>query len=164
MSLNGFIAKENGDENFISHDNWQTLVKLSGEFGNIVIGRKTYEAVKNWGEDYSFNDLKNVKKVVISRQDLNLDDGYILAKSPEEALEILKKENFENVLVTGGPIINSSFINLNLLDEIMINVEPAVVGKGIGLFYPDDFEKKLSLIDNKTLDNGIVQLYYEVIK
>lgn len=164
MSLNGFIAAEDGGEDFISHGNWQTLVELSGEYGNLIIGRKAYDAVKSWGEGYGFDDFKNIKKIIISRQNLNLGSDYVLAKSPEETLKILEKENFKNALISGGSIINSAFIKSNLLDELIINIEPVVIGEGISLFSPDDFESKLLLIGSKTLDNGIVQLHYKVIK
>ena len=29
MSLNGYIARENGDEDFLSHENWNTFCELA---------------------------------------------------------------------------------------------------------------------------------------
>lgn len=165
MSLNGFVATEDGGEDFISYENWQTFLNLSGESGNVVIGRKTYETVKNWNDkNYSFEDLKNVKKIIISSQNLNLGNSYAGAKSPEEALEILEKENFKTALIMGGSTVNSSFLKSNLLDEVIINIEPVVIGRGIRIFSEEDFEKELLLLDSRNLDNGIIQLHYKVIK
>lgn len=48
MSVNGFIATEKGDEDFLSQENWGKFRQLAEEFGNFVVGRKTYEAVKAW--------------------------------------------------------------------------------------------------------------------
>lgn len=162
MSLNGYIAKENGSEDFISHANWEKFCSLAQEHGNFIVGRKTYEIVKSWNEDFGFDDLKGIKKVIISR-DLNykLDEGYILATSPKEALA--KLQGFESVLVTGGSTINTAFIQENLLDEIILNVEPTLVGKGIPLFAQNDFSKNLQFISAKE-SNGIVTLHYRVIK
>lgn len=162
MSLNGYIAKENGSEDFISHANWEKFCSLAQEYGNFIVGRKTYEVVKSWNEDFGFDDLKGIKKVIISRdQSYKLDEGYILATSPKEALT--KLQGFESVLVTGGSTINSAFIQENLLNEIILNVEPALVGKGIPLFAQNDFSKNLRFISAKE-SNGIVTLHYRVIK
>ena len=47
-SINGMIARENGDEDFLSHDNWISFKKLAEEIGFFIIGRKTYEVVQKW--------------------------------------------------------------------------------------------------------------------
>lgn len=164
MTVNGIIARENGDEDFLSAENWKTFTQLANKAGNFIIGRKTYEAVKNWDENYGFDDLTGVKKVVISEDtSFKLDEGYILANSPQDAIEKLKQEGFEDILVTGGSTINTSFIKSNLLDEIILNIEPAILGKGISLFSSEDFESKLNLIDVKKLEDNIVQLHYKIM-
>lgn len=46
MSLNGIIARKNGDEDFLSSNNWNSFSELVKTFKNFIIGRKTFEAVK----------------------------------------------------------------------------------------------------------------------
>lgn len=162
MSLNGYIAEENGSEDFLSHANWEKFCSLAQEYGNFIVGRKTYEAVKNWNEGFNFDDLKGIKKVIIS-QDSNykLDDGYILASSPKDALA--KLQGFESVLVTGGSTINSAFMQENLLDELILNIESTLIGKGVPLFAQNDFSKNLKFVSSDE-SNNIVTLHYKVIK
>lgn len=162
MSLNGYIAEENGSEGFLSHANWEKFCSLAQEHGNFIVGRKTYETVKNWNERFGFDDLKGIKKVIIS-QDSNykLDEGYTLATSPKDALG--KLQDSKSVLVTGGSTINTAFIQENLLDEVILNIEPALIGKGIPLFAQNDFSKKLNFVSFEE-SNGIVTLHYKVIK
>ena len=163
MSANGIIATETGDEDFLSHENWEKFCGLARKFGNFIVGRKTYEAVKKWNDGYNFDDLVGVEKVVISRdQNFKLDEGYILAISPQDALAKLSR--FENVLVTGGANINSAFAKANLLDEVILNVEPVFVGKGIPLFAPQDFEMNLKFISSDKSNKGIATLIYSAIK
>ena len=163
ISANGIIATETGDEEFLSHGNWEKFCELARKFGNFIVGRKTYEAVKKWDGGYNFDDLVGVEKVVISQdQSFKLDKGYTLASSPQDALAKLSR--FENVLVIGGANINSAFAKANLLDEIILNVEPVFVGKGIPLFAPQDFEIKAKLISADKVEGGIVTLMYEVLK
>lgn len=165
ISANGIIATETGNEDFLSHDNWEKFCKLTKECGNFVVGKKTYEAVKEWDEGYSFDDLVGIEKVVISHdQSFKLDRGYTMASSPQDALNKLSEKGFETVLVTGGATINSAFAKTNLLDEIILNIEPAIIGKGIPLFAPEDFELKLKLVSNDKSEKGIVTLKYSILK
>ncbi len=73
-------------------------------------------------------------------------------------------KSFEKVLITGGAKINSAFAKANLLDEIILNVEPVLVGRGIPLFAPQDFEIKMKLIFTEKTESGIVFLKYEIQK
>ena len=165
MSLNGIIARKNGDEDFLSHDNWNSFSELVKSFQNFIIGRKTFEAVKKWNDGYNFDDFKDAVKVVVSSdQNYKLDDGHRLASNPKEALEILKENEFNNVLITGGAGLNSSFAKANLIDEVILNVESVIIGEGIPLFSSNDFDLKLKLVDIKKLPNDIVQLHYKVTK
>ncbi|MEK6860776.1 MAG: dihydrofolate reductase, partial [Nanoarchaeota archaeon] len=121
MSLNGNIATENGEEDFLSHEHWKTFEKFTKEIKCIIIGRKTYEAVKKW-KDYNFDTLNNVHKIVVSNKNLKLGKEYSLAKSPKEAIEVMSKKGFSEVILIGGSLLNSSFIQENLIDEIIINI------------------------------------------
>ncbi len=163
MSLNGYIARENGSEDFLSHENWEKFCSFAKEYGNFIVGRKAYEAVKSWGEGYGFDDLKGITKIIISQnQNYKLDIGYILASSPEDAL--LKLKDFDTVLITGGSTINSAFAKLNLLDKVILNVEPIIIGKGIPLFALDNFDLNLELTSSEKSASGILTLTYKVRK
>ncbi len=164
ISANGFIARENGDEDFLSHENWNKFCDLANKHRNFIIGRKTYESVKNWKDEYSFDDL-NVEKIVVS-QDTSyvLDDSYTLAKSPQDALAKLTQKGFQETLLTGGSTLNTAFAKLGLIDEIIVNVEPIIIGKGIPLFSSDEFELPTELVSISKGDNGIVTLHYKVKK
>ena len=165
ISANGIIATETGDEEFLSHENWEKFCGLAREFGNFVVGRKTYEAVKKWNDGYNFDDLVGIEKIIISQdQNFKLDEGYALAISPEDALAKLSKKGFDKALVTGGASINSAFAKAKVLDEIILNIEPIFVGKGIPLFAPQDFELNLQLISSDKTDKGITTLSYSVVK
>lgn len=164
MSVNGIIATNDGGEDFLSHENWENFVKDVKKVGCLIWGRKTYEAVKKWESSYLEPFEKIVKVIVTSDSNYKLDEGYILASSSEEALEILKKRGFDTVILTGGSKNNCSFAKLGLIDEVVVNLEPVILGQGIPLFAPEDFEMKLKLISEEKMGNGILQLKYNVLK
>ncbi len=164
ISANGLIARENGNEDFLSHANWNKFCDLANTHKNFIVGRKTYEAVKNWKDGYSFDDL-NVEKVVVS-QDASyvLDVSYTLATSPQDALVKLAEKGFQETLLTGGSALNTAFAKAGLIDEIILNVEPIIIGRGISLFSSDEFELPTELMDTSKSAAGIVTLHYKVKK
>lgn len=163
-SLNGMIAGKDGNEDFLSHTNWLSFGELAKEHGCFIIGRKTYEAVQKW-PGYSFNDIEAKLKIVVSNdKDLKLDPPFLVANSPKDAIEKAVAMNFENAILTGGSTINSAFIIENLVDEVMLNIEPAIIGSGIPLFSESAFEKRLSFIESVRIADDILQVKYKVNK
>ena len=165
ISANGFIATDSGNEDFLSHQNWEMFCELARECGNFIVGRKTYEAVQKWNDGYNFDDLVGVEKIIISQnKDLHLAEGYTLASSPQDALRKLSDKRIETALVTGGAKINSEFAKTKLLDEVRLNVEPVLVGRGMPLFAPQNLEIKMKLLSVKQSESGIVTLKYAVLE
>lgn len=58
-------------------------------------------------------------------------------------MQILEKENFREVILAGGATINSVFAKKGLIDEVIFYVNPLILGNGIPIFRPDDFNLKL---------------------
>lgn len=164
QSINGIIATEKYKEDFLSDINWREFKRLAEKINCVVIGRKTYETVKKW-EDYNFDNVK-AKIIVITTKNLNLiaNKKYLLARSPREALRKAKTQGFNEVLLAGGGKTNSSFMKEKLVDEIIINVEPYVLGKGVSIFSNERFAQRLKLIDTKKLNHGVIQLNYKITR
>lgn len=163
VSANGMIALKTGSEDFLSHTNWTQFVALAKRAGCFIWGRKTYEAVSTWEGDY-LSELESVKKIIISRSNIDLKEGFDLVHSPEEALQLLESSGFQEAIITGGATINSEFAKRGLIDEIIFNVNPSILGDGIPVFQPEGFELKLELISAEKIEDGIVELRYTVIK
>ncbi len=163
MSLNGYIAGEDNNEDFISHDCWLAWLEAIHKEGAIFWGRKTYEVVKKWPKAY-FEDMKNVKVVVVSsKTDFELKPSFELADSPQAAIKKLENRGYKSVVLTGGSTLNAAFAKLNLIDEVILNVEPVIEGKGIPLLKPDQFELKMKLIEMKPSKGKTIQLHYKVL-
>ena len=163
ISANGIIASKNGSEDFLSHTNWVQFINLAKRIGCFMWGRKTYDAVIAWEDDY-LKDLEGVKKIIISKSNIDLKEGFELAHSPEEALQKLQSEGFTEAIITGGSTINSAFAKHGLIDEVIFDVNPAILGDGIPVFKPEDFALKLHFVDAKKIADGIVELHYRVQK
>jgi dihydrofolate reductase len=163
ISANGIIATKTGSEDFLSHDNWIQFVNLAKKVGCFMWGRKTYEAVIRWEGDY-LSELEGVKKIIISGSDLTLEKGFEQAKSPEDALKKLEAEGYNEAIITGGSITNSYFAKAGLIDEVILDVNPSIIGEGVPVFAPDDFKLKMDLVSFEKVGDNIVELKYKVKK
>jgi dihydrofolate reductase len=161
ISTNGIIASKTGSEDLLSHANWVQFVKLAKRVGCFIWGRKTYEAVIKWEGDY-LKELERVKKVIISRSNNELKEGFILANSPEEALKMLESRGFNEAIITGGSTVNSEFAKRGLIDEVIFDVNPSILGEGIPVFNPSNFKLKLKLFSAGKIADDIVELHYKV--
>lgn len=163
MSVNGIVANEGGDEDFLSHRHWEIFCDLVAKYKNLIIGRKTYEEVKTWGEEYDLDALSGVTKIVVSASNsLKLSEGYTRASSPEDALKILSDQGIDTALVAGGGTLNSAFMQRRLTSEVILNIEPVFVGKGVPVFRNSEFETRLAFLESKEIGGGIIQLRYRV--
>lgn len=160
ISANGMIARENDDTSFISKEEWNSYSSFVRKTGCLIIGHRTYNILTKQPE---FKEFKNVKIVVISHNKFTtLASNHFVAKSPKEALNILKE--FNSVIVAGGGILNSSFMKEDLVDEIFLDIEPKILGRGIKLFYDETFETDLTLLGIKKISKKTLQLHYKVKK
>ena len=127
---------------------------------NMIIGHRTYDILTKQPE---FAELENVKIAVVSHKNFQtLNKKHFVAKSPQEALNIFT--DCKEVVVAGGSILNAGFMREKLIDELYLDIEPLLVGKGIPLFAQEDFEARLELIEVKKLTKNELQLHCKVVK
>jgi len=159
VTANGYIAKENDDTSWITLEEWNSYSAMVRRAGNLVIGHRTYDILTKQPE---FSEFSEVKIVIVSNNDFQtLSPNHVIAKTPKEALNILK--DFAEVIVAGGGSLSASFMQENLIDEIYLDIEPIMLGKGIKLFAAGDFEIKLQLLEVKTISRDEIQLHYKVL-
>lgn len=160
MTVNGYIAKEDGSAPW-SDTIWDSYYTIAKQFPCLILGRKTYDIMKEVGE---FEKIGNPFTVVLTHTDQPAEEGFAFVNSPAEALEILQEKGFDRVMVGGGGMANTSFMKEGLIDEIILDVEPMIFGKGITLFEDEDFEAHLELIETKKLSDSTIRLQYSVKK
>jgi dihydrofolate reductase len=164
ISANGFVARRDGDEDFLPHEGWLQTLDFAKKYGHLIWGRKTYEAVKGWGGAF-MKDIENIPVIIVSKsKKFSYPENVTECSSPEEAMSIVEQMGHKRAFLPGGPTLNTAFVKAGLVDEIILNYNPTILANGIKLFSESDFELKLELEEVKKLSSNIVQMRYSVIE
>ena len=73
----------------------------------------------------------------------------------------LKQQPGKNLMIFGSPRLTYTLMQLGLIDEYLINVNPVVLGSGIPLFKDIKEKIHLKLLNSKTFNSGVVSLHYQ---
>jgi dihydrofolate reductase len=137
-----------------------------GATGNFIVGRKTFEgfSAQQAAADGSARapdggGMGGATIVVVSR---NPPPGVPAARSPKEALALLRERDFSTALIAGGEKLHNAFLAEDLVDELVFNVAPALEDDGLKLLLPRGRHRSLSLVETKPLGGGVVQLHYDL--
>jgi dihydrofolate reductase len=164
ISPNGYIAREDGDEDWLPSEGWDEFLELSKVFNNIVMGRETYEQVTNRYIDYNFNNVECEFKIIVTKnKQFDAPVGYTIVHSPEEAIQFVNSKGMDELFLIGGGKLNSEFIKRRLVNEIRLTITPYIIGKGRSFIGTEDFDLPLELVGHKELSKGRVQLIYKVV-
>lgn len=164
-SLNGMIARENGDEDWLPESGWDEFLKQIEKYGNVIIGRETYELVKQKYDHDNFDAITGYVKIIVTR-DINYpapSSDYIIAHSPGEALDIVGRHGLRYGYVGGGGKLIGAFLGAKLVEGVHLTILPILIAQGRPLTGNVDYEDtRLSLIAERKTDDGKIVLDYEV--
>jgi len=127
----------------------------------VIIGGNTYYELSCIDVEMPFKDKKIY---VVSQKSLELHKEVRFIK--ENAItEIKKFKELEgkNIWLMGGGILTASLLRCKLIDKMIINYLPYMLGDGIPLFPKYRRESKWKLINNQSFKNGVLQAEYQLI-
>lgn len=173
MTLDGFCDHTAGIADEEIHQHYTELLRNADA---IIYGRITYQLMEYWRpfvenptgnkstDDFAVA-IDNISKIVYSRTLESVD-----WKNTELRKEIVKDEILElkhlagKDLLVGSPSLIVTLMQLGLVDEYQLGVQPTVIGSGLVLFKNIKDRVDLKLLKTKTFGCGAVFLYYEPSK
>jgi dihydrofolate reductase len=163
-SLDGYIAKEDGDVSWleeldismenVGYDEFYSTV------GALVMGRKTYEMVASFGQ-WPYG---NKPVWVCSSNKITPVEGCNLqvGNNPKEVYKAANEKNIKHLWLVGGGDLVSSFIESSLLTNVSLSLMPIILGSGIKLFGDIPSPLKIQKESQKEHKAGMVQLEYTI--
>lgn len=151
-SADGFIAKPDGDSDWVSSVDEELFKKRAQELGAPVVGQRTYEQYK--GAIYPVKGALNM----ISTSKALHDQDVLPVPTIEAAIKTAKDHHCNGLLVAGGARTAASFLYQDLVDEVFLSIHPLMLHEGIPS--PFKHEHQYKLADKTPLQDGIVQEHF----
>lgn len=170
MSLDGFIAREDGSIDWLMKANQLVSPDEDGGYKHfisdvdgIVMGRHSYEKVLSF-EPWPYS----LPVFVLSHQSIKVPESLrskvqCIAESPIVLIDRLSKAGMSHLYIDGGLTIQT-FLNEGCIDELTITVVPVLIGQGKRLFGELKEDIELQLIESRNIGECFVQLRYKVKK
>jgi len=156
----------------------QHYADLLDNAGVILYGRKTYQLMEFWqtilekpSEEKSMNDfamaIDKIPKIVFSHTLKNVDpiaigwkSAKLASRNLEEEVLKLKQQSGKDIFIGSRSLI-IQLVNLSLIDELQLCIQPVIAGKGLSLFEDINDRAIFKLKKTKNFNNGAIILYYE---
>lgn len=176
VTLDGYME---GTEHDIS---WHNVDSEFGEFAieqlqevdTLLMGRKTYQLMEEyWPSESGIKDdpetaklMNFTSKIVVSRTltDVKETENWkhvrLVRNNIKEEVEKLKNQEGKDIAVLGSNNLCVTLLEMGLIDELRIMINPVAIGKGTPLFQGLKNKEEFQLSKTRTFQNGNVLLYY----
>ena len=131
------------------------------QFDTVLMGRKTYEVGLNEGIT---NPYPSLEQYVFSRSMTKSPDAriHLIANDAAIVVRTLKQQPGKDIWLCGGGDLASMLQQANLIDQLIIKLNPVLFGKGIQLFSNPVDQTALELSNSKVYDSGHIILFYNI--
>jgi dihydrofolate reductase len=164
-SLDGFIARSNGDLDFLPPGGGEEhgYTEFMATVDALVIGRYTYDKVLTFDEwPYGTKPV-----IVLSTRPIDLPAarGAVverMAGSPRDIVARLAARSAKHLYVDGGITIQR-FLRAGLIQRLIVTRVPVLIGTGIPLFGALPRDIRLRHVTTHQYESGLVTSEYMVV-
>jgi dihydrofolate reductase len=180
-SIDGFIAHLDGSHNGFSQDSdyfadlfssfpetvpshLREVMGVHAEnqwFDVVLMGRKTYEVGL---KDGITSPYSHMKQYLFSRSMQKSPDNNVelVSENAVELVTTIKKETGKGIWLCGGANLAAELSANGLINQLILKVNPFLMGSGIPLFSGGIEQTALELTNSKIYNNGVLLLHYRI--
>jgi dihydrofolate reductase len=183
LSLDGLAAGPNDELDWIAYDDEleQYAHSMHAITDTVIWGRRTYEGMAGYWLTIPGNPdstpaeleharwLEGATKIVVSRTLDRVDWGdaqntMLIKDNIAEEINQVKQQPGKDIWFLGSVALAQTFMQLDLIDEYRIDINPSVLGTGKPLFAAGGRAFPLKLLEVTQLKSGVVALRYEPVR
>ncbi len=171
ISLDGVI-QQSADENDFPYSDWSApyrtpagrdlLLALYGESFDLLIGRRTHDLLSGFWpkapKSPIADRLNAAKKYVATHRPESLEWGPFEGVGPDlvEDVRRIKSHGAPDLILFGSSTLTSVLLEHGLADEMVLLVDPVLLGKGKRIFADGTPPRSFELAGTQALPSGIV--------
>jgi dihydrofolate reductase len=168
ISLDGYIARRNGDLDFlvIDKEGESVMADFFSKIDTTIMGRKTAAGWVKLRERGEIPDTPGMANYVVSRRwKPGKREGFeVVSGSLTSFVRKLKRRPGKDIYLGGGGELARSFLQEDLVDELFIGLGPILLGDGIPGFPCKFPQRDFTLTECNSYSNGSVGLRYERVR
>lgn len=167
-TIDGFIADADDRLDWLLQFGFETFQEsydaFLSETGALVMGATTYEFIL--GEHPERWDYGDRPTWVLTHRELPGIPGANITFTSEDIAGLHEKmvavARGSNVWLVGGGNVAAQFVNLGLVDELVLTIMPIVLGSGKPVLPIGAVTNPLTLLRTRSYDNGAMELVYRI--
>jgi len=180
VTADGFIARTDGSfdgfltdgehiedlfrrfpETFSAHFRQQPVDLGRTEFGfdTVLMGRRTYEVAAKAG---ILSPYPHLRQIVFSRSidGARYEPVQVVAGDAVQFVQRLKQDPGGSIWLCGGSELAGTL--LDEIDELVLKVNPVVLGDGLSPFHKAVPAKQMELLSSHMYNNGVALMHYRL--
>lgn len=162
-SADGFIAREDGSFDCFpaEGDHVADYLESLRTYGAVLMGRGTYEVGLSAGvtDPYPYLESYVFSRTMRASPHPRVE---VVSENATAVVRRLKAQAGADIYLCGGADLATGLFREGLIDEVILKVNPLLLGSGIPLHHPLGRQLDLELTDSKRYDSGVVLLSYRV--
>lgn len=165
VTTDGFIAHADGSvEGFLMEgEHVQDFMASLSAYDTVLMGRATYDFGRSFGLSSPYPALR---QYVFSRTLRDRPDPAITLVSSDAAdwvRELKAETTGKDIWLCGGAELAAALFAEELIDDLILKVNPIVLGAGKTLFSRAVPQRRLQLTGTKVYGNGVVVLRHRIV-
>lgn len=164
-SLDGYIADRDGKLDYLNtipvpEGDDLGFNAFMGTVDAIVMGRTTMDTVLGFGVEWPYPKPVFVLSRTLTEVPKSLEGKVeIMSGSPAEITATLKEKGYDNLYIDGGKVIQG-FLADDMIDEMIINKIPILLGGGTNLFGDLPEHYTFEHVNTEVLVGAMVMSHY----
>lgn len=158
ISIDGYIARKDHSFDFLFIPEDFSMQPFLDRIDTTLMGRKTWEVTKAYGPPPPGTGAF----VFSTSLEPGEREGVTLTReAPEETVARLRREPGKDMWLYGGGELIRTFLQADLVDEMLLGIVPTLLGDGIPLFPAGFPQREFRCLEHQGYSRGLVTLRYE---
>lgn len=180
ISLDGVVQTTNGPEGDFPYGDWtaqyrspeglKVVLELYGQSCDLLVGRRTYDLLASYWpkapKSAMGERMNTATKYVVTHRPESLEWGPFEVVGPDllvDSVRRIKSKTGPHIMVPGSSTVATTLLEHGLADEVILLVNPILLGKGKRLFADGGLPRGFALGSSRAVQSGILVNIYKLI-